>query len=243
MEIQPAFDTTGYKTRTIKVNGVSYTALANIYRHSAEGWQVRFERVGEKTTRKYFADAIYGCPQRSLDAAHRWRVEKQVRKPFEGIDLARSPVPNLTVRRVGSPEGSKRLHRYELLVMPSRSSWQRPWMKLYPGNAGTITQARIIECAAILHGRWQEFRKRKIELGTEAALEEDYTQVPPAPPGTHHTRLWLKDVLGWTGRSKGVSFSPTPKGEPGEAVDPKVAAAARKSTMRSNGARPATARP
>lgn len=218
-------DVAAYKTKTKVVDGRPYLVMPNVQREKA-GWRVSIERVGEPRTRKFFADSMYDSTQSALDAAHTWLTSQVVRKPYEGIDLAREPARKMQLRRHETTEGSKRLYRYELRIPASRSAWQRPWMTLYVGNIGSLSQERLRHAIAVLHGRWFEFRRRSLQVGIEAALELDYTEVAPAPRAAYDTSLMVSDVLAWNGKGKGVSYSPNPSSA--ELVDPKRARAVRR---------------
>lgn len=221
----PLMDVSAYKTKTKVVEGRSYQVMPNVQREKA-GWRVSIERVGEPRTRKFFADSLHVSTQSALDAAHVWLTSKVVRKPYEGIDLTREPARKMQLRRHEHLEGEKRLHRYELRIPASRSAWQRPWMSLYVGNIGSLSQERLRHAIAVLHGRWFEFRRRSLEVGIEAALELDYTEVAPAPRAAYDTTLMVSDVLAWNGKGKGVSYSPNPS--TAAPVDPKRARAVRR---------------
>jgi hypothetical protein len=205
-------DVSAFKTRTRKVDGQDYHLLPNVCRE-ASGWRVCIERVGQARTKKFFGDHSYGSTQGALDAAHAWLTSQSVRRPYQGIDLSREPARQIELRRIAETVGGQRLPRFEISIHASKGRWQRPWMTIYLGNIGSMSQQSIRDAIAVLHGRWLEYRRQSVLLGHEAALELDYLHVPPAPKAAYTTRLRIADVLAWNGKGTGVTYTPKPSGD------------------------------
>ncbi len=202
-------DLSPYKTRTRTIDGIAYVLMTNVVREAA-GWRVSIERVDAPRKRNFFGDRMYGGTQAALDAAPNWLVAQKVRRPYEGIDLTREPCRKIELRRISHVADGDRLPRYELRIYASKGAWQRPWMSIYLGNVGTMTQQGIRDAIAVLHGRWFEYRRQSVLVGNAAALELDYSRVEPAPKAAFTTRLLIRDVLAWNGKGTGVTYPPKP---------------------------------
>lgn len=205
-------DVSAFKTRIKKVDGRDYRLLPNVTREAC-GWRVAIDRVGASRLKKFFGDHTFSGTQASLDAAHVWLTEQKVRRPYQGIDLTREPCRQIELRRIMDVVEGKRLPRFEISIDASKGKWQRPWMTVYLGNVGSMSQQGIRDAIAVLHGRWFEYRRQIVLLGNEEALELDYSQVAPAPKAAFTTRLQISDVLAWNGKGTGVTYTPKPTGE------------------------------
>lgn len=212
MDPTTPLDLSPYKTRQMEVNGVTYTLMTNVGREKA-GWRVTVERTGEKRSKKFFADSQFKGTRLALDAAHRWLIGLQVRRPYEGIDLTREPARKLELRR-HVIDGENPEYGFVLRIAASKSVEQRDWMTEPLGPGSQLSQAKLKIAIARLHGRWFEYRRRKVAMSNEEALDADYSRVTPAQQNEHNTRLLVGDIRKWTGVGRGVTFMGT-KPRPG----------------------------
>jgi len=233
----------GVATRTVYVSGVAYHLEPNVYRETiADGWRVQIDRKGERRRKKYFADRGHGGTKPALDAAHAWLNAQDVRPAFEQIGLSRKDERSIELRRFVAEVDGRPCYRFELRIRASKGAWQRSWMTEPLGIAPFVTQRIITNAIARLHGRWFAYERNKLHMGNARALDEDYSEAPPAIPAMYSTRLLVRDVKQWTHNGRGITFMQAAASDAGVVAKPTklmVARAARKKAAQLRAENPA----
>lgn len=175
-----------------------------------ESWLTsRVREDGSTETRRFSGETI-GC-EKAFKRAIAWREGKKVPDRYDGMDLSRVDRRKLTIyRRV--LRGSRRpLPRFEIQIERSKGC-SGQWMRIYLGTSNTLTQARLDSAVATLHLRMERFRDAVVRSGREKAdkgLEQVVVLEAPA-----QRQILLADVLAWTGKGVGVSYTPRASVDP-----------------------------
>jgi hypothetical protein len=208
------------KSKKVKVGLIQFDVPRGVYRREKR-WGARIERVGMPDARMSFHDD--GHPWRALKRAIAWVRRLRVRAAFTEIPLHRVEHRKLAIERRTDHNGKRDTEpRYSLQLRPSKSVWERGWMKIFLGVHSTITQERVDQAMALMAARAAAYRDASTASSAHMALDsQDYTQLEPLD--LHPYRLSVADVLGWTGKSNLVSFSPSPEprsAQPAAAISP-----------------------